>query len=302
MHDKPAGWLSWIFPWRGLRRDSVRRAREAVAHLKPAVVVTGGSRGIGLSLARRFIEGGHRTVIVARNAPELAAAIAGLKTSTGSDATSILCDVTEANAANIIATGLTGAGLYLDVLVNNAGMGLAGPFEGRDQLELSRLLALNIETVTRLTRAALPDMLARRHGGILNVSSLGAVVPGPNQAAYYASKSYVMSLTEAIASEVSGQGVRVSAVLPGPVDTVFHKNMGADASLYRLVFPSMTPDRVARSAYRGFMFGQRVIVPGIFNKLTYIALRVLPHPLTVPIVYWLLRRPNPPDKQSPGPR
>jgi short-subunit dehydrogenase len=293
MHDRPAGWLSWILPWRnGAHREAIRQAREAVAHLKPAVVVTGGSRGIGLSLARRFIEGGHRTVIVARSAPELAGAVASLKDSTGSEATSVLCDVTEANAADIINARLTEAGLYLDVLVNNAGMGLAGPFVTHDQRELSRLIALNIEAVTRLTREALPDMLARRRGGILNVSSLGGVVPGPNQAAYYASKSYVWSLTEAVASEVAGQGVRVSVVLPGPVDTVFHRKMGAEASLYRFVFPSMTPDRVARSAYRGFMFGQRVIVPGVFNKLAYVALRVLPHLLTVPIVYWLLRRPE----------
>ena len=122
--------------------------------------------------------------------------------------------------------------------------------------------------MTRLTRTALPDMIARQRGGILNVASLGAYVPGPNQAAYYASKSYVVSLTEAIASEASGQGVRVSALAPGPVDTRFHHDMGADRSLYRLVLPSMTPDRVARSAYRGFMFGQRVIVPGIFNTVS----------------------------------
>ena len=129
---------------------------------------------------------------------------------------SILCDVTEANAADIIAAGLSRAGLYLDVLVNNAGTGLAGPFLDQTPVEISRLIALNVESVTRLTRAALPDMIARQRGGILNVASLGAYIPGPNQAAYYASKSYVVSLTEAIASEISGHGVRVSALRPGP--------------------------------------------------------------------------------------
>jgi short-subunit dehydrogenase len=169
-------------------------------------------------------------------------------------------------------------------------MGLAGPFLSHSQAELSRLITLNIEAVTRLTRAALPDMLARQRGGILNVASLGADVPGPNQAAYYASKSYVVSLSEAIASEVSGQGVRVSALLPGPVNTAFHEAMGAETSLYRLLLPAMTADRVARSAYRGFMFGNRVIVPGISNIFFFLALKVLPHAVTVPFVYWLLRR------------
>lgn len=282
-----------LWPWRSpADPDAVRAAREAVADLKPAIVITGGSRGIGFALARRFLEAGHETAIVARNATQLEQAAAELKTATGSDVTTILCDVSEPNAIDVITTGLSRAGLYLDVLVNNAGMGLAGPFLSHSQAELSRLIALNIEAVTRLTRAALPDMLARRRGGILNVASLGADVPGPNQAAYYASKSYVVSLSEAIASEVSGQGVRVSALLPGPVNTAFHEEMGAETSLYRLLLPAMTADRVARSAYRGFMFGNRVIVPGISNIFFFLALKVLPHTLTVPFVYWLLRRPE----------
>jgi short-subunit dehydrogenase len=291
MQNEPVAWLSRLFPWRAnVDPYAVRAAREAVAYLKPAVVVTGGSSGIGLALAKRFIEAGRDVAIVARNAPKLADAVAQLKSATGIETTSILCDVTEANASDIIAAGLNRAGLYLDGLVNSAGTGLAGPFLSQTPVEIARLIALNVESLTRLTRAALPDMIARQRGGILNVASLGAYVPGPNQAAYYASKSYVVSLTGAIASETYGQGVRVSALLPGPVDTGFHRNMGAEASLYRLILPSMTPDRVARGAYRGFMFGQRVIVPGLFNTAAVLALKVLPHVVTVPIVYGLLKR------------
>jgi hypothetical protein len=86
--------------------------------------------------------------------------------------------------------------------------------------------------------------------------------------------------------------VRVSALLPGPVDTAFHADMGAERSLYRYMLPSMSAESVARSAYRGFMSGQRVIVPGISNVFFYIALRHLPHAITVPMIYWLLRRPE----------
>ncbi len=293
MQKKSAPWRALLWPWASpIDPYAVQAARKAVAGLKPAVVITGGSRGIGLALARRFVDAGHDVVIVARDATRLEEAATELNAATGSSVTTILCDVSEPNAIDIITSGLDRAGLYLDVLVNNAGMGLAGPFLSHSHVELSRLLALNIEAVTRLTRAALPDMLARQRGGILNVASLGADVPGPNQAAYYASKAYVVSLSEAIASEVSGQGVRISALLPGPVNTEFHKEMGAEASLYRLVLPSMTADRVARSAYRGFMFGNRVIVPGIANVFFFLALKILPHALTVPLVYWLLRRPE----------
>jgi uncharacterized protein len=293
MQNKSASWRALLWPWRSpADPDAVRAARKAVAHLKPAIVITGGSRGIGFALARRFIQAGHETVIVGRNAPRLEEAAKELKASTGSDVTTILCDVSEQNALDVLTAGLGGAGLYLDVLVNNAGMGLAGPFLTHSQVDLSRLITLNIEAVTRLTRGALPDMLARQRGGILNVASLGADVPGPNQAAYYASKSYVASLTEAIASENSGQGVRISALLPGPVNTAFHENMGAERSPYRFVLPAMTADSVARSAYRGFMFGNRVIVPGISNVFFFLAVKILPHTLTVPLVYWLLRRPE----------
>lgn len=284
-------WLSRLMPWRApVDLNAVRAARAAVADLKPAVVVTGGSRGIGLALAKRFIEADRTTVIVARDSLKLADAVAELKIVTGVEPLSILCDVTEPNAANIISAALANANLYLDVLVNNAGMGLGGPFLEQTPEDLSRLLALNVESLTRLMRAALPDMIARRQGGILNVASLGAYVPGPNQAAYYASKSYILSLTEAIASEVAGQGVRISALTPGPVDTGFHRDMGAERSLYRIILPSMTPDRVARSAYRGFMIGRRVIAPGIFNLAFVVALKILPHIITVPITRTLLRR------------
>jgi short-subunit dehydrogenase len=293
MQNSSASWRSLLWPWRSpADPNDVREARKAVAHLKPAVVITGGASGIGLALARRFIEAGHETVIVGRTASKLEAAARHLKSDAGSPVTTIICDVSQSDALDKITADLSGAGLYLDMLVNNAGMGLAGPFLSHSQADLARLIAVNIEAVTRLSRAVLPDMLARQRGGVLNVASLGADVPGPNQAAYYASRSYVVSLTEAIASEYSGQGVRISALLPGPVDTAFHEEMGAEHSLYRLALPSMAADSVARSAYRGFMFGNRVIVPGISNMFFYLALKVLPHTITVPFVYWLLRRPN----------
>lgn len=292
MGNSSALWRSWFWPWRPADDDGVRRARAEVAGLDPAVVVIGGSRGIGFAIAERFLEKGRRTAIVARNAVRLEEAAVELKAATGAEVLTILCDVSEANAFDLIAAELTRRGVYLDVLVNSAGMGLAGPFLDQSADDLSRLIGLNIEALTRLTRAALPSMVARRRGGVLNVASLGAAVPGPHQAAYYASKSYVVSLTEAIASEVSGQGLRVSALLPGPVETRFHEKMGAERSLYRFVLPTMDARHVARSAYRGFQFGNRVIVPGLSNLFFFVALRLLPHTLTVPMLYWLLRRPE----------
>lgn len=292
MEEKRTAWR-FFKPWRfSTDEANVRKAMLNVAGLAPAVVITGGSRGIGLALAQRFLEGGHRVVIVARNAVRLDEAARELGAATGSEVVTVVCDVAEPNAFDVISADVKRAGLYLDVLVNNAGFGLAGPYVGHSDADLSRLLAINVEALTRLTRAALPDMLARARGGVMNVASLGACVPGPNQAAYYASKAYVVSLTEAIASEVSGMGVRVSALLPGPIDTAFHEEMGAGRSLYRYVLPPMSAKSVARSAYRGFLFGNRVIVPGLSNSFFFLALKILPHAITVPMMYWLLRRPD----------
>lgn len=143
-------------------------------------------------------------------------------------------------------------------------------------------------SLTRMMRAALPPMRARGTGGILNVASLGGMTPGPYQAAYYASKAFVISLTEAVGHEVRGEGVRIAVVAPGPVETNFHAAMGAEGAFYRAIVPSASPEAVARSAYRGFMLGRRVIVPGILGTASALALRLLPHALSVPMVGRLL--------------
>ncbi len=119
------------------------------------------------------------------------------------------------------------------MLVNNAGIGLSGRFDDHSHEEIEALLALNVTALTRLMRHVLPQMRARGRGGVLNIASLGGYVPGPHQAVYYASKAYVISLSEAVASELAGTGVRVAVVAPGPVATGFHAAMGAENARYR---------------------------------------------------------------------
>jgi short-subunit dehydrogenase len=132
-------------------------------------------------------------------------------------------------------------------------------------------------------------MRVRGRGGILNVASLGSYVPGPNQAAYYASKAYVLSLSEAIAAETAGEGVRVCALAPGPVNTAFHARMGAERALYRAFVPPASAEAVARAGYLGFVLGWRVTIPGVFNPLLALATRILPHRIVIPVVGLLLR-------------
>ena len=271
---------------------AVENARSAVAHLKPIVVVTGGSRGIGAALAMRFAEAGNHVALVARNAEALAAAARQISEKTNQSIIEILLDITDANAPEHMEKTLAAQGFYIDVLINNAGTGLSGAFDQMKPDEIDALIGLNIRSLTRMMRHVLPAMRARRRGGILNIASLGGTVPGPYQAAYYASKAYVISLTEAVAAELPGEGVRIAALLPGPVNTSFHADMGAEHSRYRWMLPAHSPEAVAHIAHRNFRLGQRVIVPGLFNRLAFGALRLLPHPISVPVMAWLLAPPQ----------
>jgi uncharacterized protein len=269
--------------------DARRAARALVDGLNPVTVITGATRGVGLELARVFRRFEHDVVLIARNEVELAAAKKDLEQKGNERIFTLVCDVSSENAVQQIDEAIAGFGCYLDILINNAAMGLSGPVDTYPPEKLDQLVALNIAALTRLTRHALPGMISRGSGGILNIASLGGVVPGSHQAAYYASKAYVLSLTEALASEVSGSGVRVSVVAPGPIATRFHADMNAEKARYRLLLPELAADQVARSAYRGFILGQRVIVPGLLYRLFYFSLRLLPHPVSVPLTGWLLK-------------
>jgi uncharacterized protein len=264
-------------------------ALDAVRSRTPAVVVTGASRGIGLALARRFAQSGSAVAMVARDQHLLEGMAQRVARDFGVKAVPIALDVTALDAPAAIDAALESAGLYTETLVNNAGIGLSGPFYTHTPEELDRLIAVNVAALTRLTHHVLPQLRARARGGILNVASLGGMVPGPHQAAYYASKAYVLSLTEAIRHQVRGEGVRIAALAPGPVRTTFHRAMRAEGALYRLVFPAMRPEAVAASAYRGYKIGRTIIVPGLLSTAGWIAVRFLPHAITVPIVGLLLR-------------
>ena len=280
-------WIALCDRWIARTAQPIPAALAAVSGLRPAVVVTGGSSGIGLAIAHAFAREGETVVLVARNPERLASA----RASFGAGRTGVFTgplDVTTLGAPAALDAALTGLGLYLDILVNSAGIGLAGAFESHKPEDIDRLLALNIAALTRLTRHAVPQMRARARGGVLNVSSLGGYVPGPNQAAYYASKAYVCSLTEALAAELAGTGVRMMVLAPGPVDTKFHDSMGAGNALYRWLLPALSPERAARAAVFGYRLGRRVVVPGLIPKALAVAVTVLPHALTAPLLRAIL--------------
>lgn len=269
------------------RPDSAALAQWA--DLQPAVVVTGASEGIGFEIARRFAGRGCPVVLVARRLEPLQKAVSLIRDESGTTALAVPLDVTRSDAGEALEAELERHGLYADVLVNNAGMGLSGDYTSQSLESLAALVDLNVRALSLLMRHFLPAMCVRGRGGVLNVASLGGYAPGPYQAAYYASKAYVISLTEAVARESRGLGARVAVFAPGPVRTRFHARMGAEGSFYRWVLPALSPSLAAGSAVRWFEWGRTVITPGVIGPLTAIAMRLTPHPILVPIVGWLLK-------------
>ncbi|MDX2289987.1 MAG: SDR family NAD(P)-dependent oxidoreductase [Hyphomicrobiaceae bacterium] len=274
--------------WLARRARPDAAAIAATSGLNPAVVVIGGSAGIGLAIAQRFASAGHVVAIVGRDPDKLAAAVATLAAAPGRPIHSIALDVTDLSATRALDEALGAASLYADIVVLSAGTGLSGPFLAEEPETIDALLRLNVAATSRLLRHYSAQLVARGRGGIITIASLGGFVPGPYQAAYYASKAFQVSLSLALAEELSGQGVRVAVVAPGPVDTSFHAAMEADGALYRRLLPSMSPEAVAASVYRGYRFGNRLIVPGLLNWAVARMSGLIPHRLMVMLVAKLL--------------
>lgn len=273
-----------------------RHVRGPVAPLpeddgrQPVVIITGGSEGIGLSLAREFARAGHALLLVARHEDKLAGAAADLQRTYCVPVQTAAIDLTEPRCAERVQAALDVHGLYAEFLINSAGMGLGGLFLEQDAERIGQLTALNVTALTALTRHFLPGMVARARGGVLNLASLGGLMPGPYQAAYYASKAYVIALTEALAFEYAGRGIRISAALPGPVRTQFHERMGVRDAYYLHLPGTAGPEKTAALIYSAFMGRKTVIVPGLMASVLSFAVRYLPHFILVPFIGWLLER------------
>ncbi|MEZ5908915.1 MAG: SDR family oxidoreductase [Hyphomicrobiaceae bacterium] len=282
MHALIDAWLRR--KWRPQQGHDAFAGRQALA------VVTGGSEGIGLELARELARRGHALLLVARKEASLERAAEAIRREHGGRVETLALDLTHAEAGAILAERVHVLGAYVDVLVNNAAIGLSGAFTSMDRQDIRRLVELNVASLSELTHRFLPDMVLRGRGGVINVTSLGCYAPGPWAALYFASKAYVLSLTEAVRHEVAGQGVRVMALVPGPVATGFHAKMGSDASFYLWCIPVYSARTVARSALRAYMMGRRVKVVGVLNEVSALGMRMLPHLLLLPVIGFLFRR------------
>jgi hypothetical protein len=242
---------------------------------KHTALVTGASAGLGADYARLLAADGHDLILVARRRERLDQLAAELTAAHGITAHVFPADLARPNAARELFAAVTGAGLQVDLLINNAGFGSNGPFADSDEQWELDMVAVNIAALVQLTHLCLPAMIARRHGRILNVGSTAGFQAGPFMATYYASKAFVNHFSEALSHELAGTGVTVTVSCPGPVATEFGAIAGNDKSRLFKGRPAASID-IAREAYAAMKRGTRMIVHGVRNKLAVQVQRVSP--------------------------
>jgi short-subunit dehydrogenase len=229
-------------------------------------LITGASSGIGLHLAHQFAKHGHSLVLVAPEASELDVLAADLRKKYQVEVLSIPLDLEEPDSALRVVEAVQDNGLQIDILVNNAGHGYKGSFWEVPIATHLSILRLNVEAVLRLTAAFLPEMVQRRYGRLLTTASIAGFEPGPSMAVYHASKAFVLSWSEAIATELADSGVTVTALCPGPTDTDFFPKGDMEQTVAFQKANLMDPEEVAQEGYQAVMTGERVVVVGAMNK------------------------------------
>src|SRR5258706_10571834 len=220
-------------------------------------LITGASSGIGLELARCFAEDGYNLVLVARSAGTLEAEASKLAAKFNFSVIAIARDLGRLDAGTELAQTLGERSLNIDVVVNNAGYGAAGAFDGSDLSTQLGMIDLNVRALVELTHLFWPRILKNKRGGVLNVASTAGFQPGPFFAVYSATKAFVLSFSEALWEEARGTGVNVSCLCPGVTESALHKRAGTE-NLRLLRAGVMPAARAAQLGYRAFQAHQRV--------------------------------------------
>ena len=255
---------------------------------RPTALVTGASSGLGADFAALLARDGYDLVLVARSAPAMEALAARAHAEHGTTTHVLSIDLAKPGATAEVTRALAERGLEVDVLINNAGFGDNAIVAEADAAVLTGMTQLNVTTLTDLTRAVLPGMIARRRGRVMLLGSTAAFQPGPHMAVYCATKAYVLSFGEALAYELRGTGVTATTVCPGATATGFQLASGLNLDTPLVKSGMMTSAEVARQGYAAMKLGTPVIVTGIPNLVSATMGRHLPHFLSLPIAARLL--------------
>ncbi len=245
-------------------------------------LVTGAASGLGFELALLLAQDAYDLILIDIDSEKLEQAKANILKTTDAKMTLLVKDLSRVNIANEIYNETRHT--PIDVFINNAGFGLFGTFCDTDWERESQMLHLHVLTTTHLIKLILPGMVKRGSGKILNLSSLAAFQPGPMMAIYYASKSYLLSFSQAISNELKGTGVSVTVLCPGPTKTSFQDVVSEDCEQNKIAFNMACPKKVAAYGYKAMHNGRVVAIPGVFNKFLSILPRMLTRNRTTKIV------------------
>lgn len=244
-------------------------------------LITGASSGIGLDLAKLMVPN-FDLIITARNQGDLERIARELESAHGNHVHVIPADLAKAEAPQQLFSEIERRGLQVDILVNNAGFGSYGAFAESNPETSLDMVEVNIAALTALTRLALPGMIERKRGRIMNVASTAGFQPGPFMAVYYATKAYVIMFSEAIANELKGSGVTVTCLCPGATATKFAGRANMEESrLFKL--GAMKSKDVARAGYKGMLSGKGMVIPGLLNKTVAMSVRFSPRKMVTAI-------------------
>ncbi len=254
-------------------------------------LVTGASSGIGAEIARSLASRGYDLILTGRDSTALAAVAVSIEALHAVSVTTLIKDLTGSGAPKDLVDDIALRGLTIDILVNNAGLGYVGPFGDMKVEDSSRMIAVNIAALTELTGLLLPAMIQRRRGRILNIASVVGYQPGgPGMAVYFATKTYVLSLSRALSRELKGTGVTLTVVSPGPVGTAFNGRSGMDATLVGKLLKPMAAKTVAEAAVRGMLAGRRTVIPGFLTKILAFAGELPPRSIALEVNRFLFNQ------------
>lgn len=257
------------------------------------VLITGASSGIGYELAKIYSQNNYNLILVARRKEKLEILKKEIleKINKNIKITIIERDLSKNNSSFELYNEIKNKNLEVNILINNAGIGIYGKFLNFSKEEMEKnneMTNLNITTLVELTKLYLNEFSENGNKNkiykILNVASIAGFLPGPLMANYYATKSYVVSFTEAIREEIISSGIKnikISLLCPGPTSTEFEKSSNAEKSGIFTKLKVMTPEKVAKITFNKFNKGKEIIIPGIFNKISVFTIRFLPRKVVV---------------------
>lgn len=249
--------------------------REVKADFQNTALVTGASEGIGREFSKILAAKGHDLVIIARNETRLEELRKELTDKHGVSVKVIIKDLSKTNAVDEIWDEIQRDSIKITMLINNAGYAMCGSFSEMDIDAQMGMVQVCVNSLTRLMNYCLKEMIKDNKGKILNVSSVAGYSPCTGLSLYGASKAYVLMMSEAVAEEISGSNVTVTALCPGPTDSLFFKRSNSDKKTMGKI-SRMKPSEVAQIGYNAMTADKRTVIPGLMNKIAANQLRMIP--------------------------